>query len=54
MRLEVSERVRELDIEVRAGVHTGECQIVDGKHGGIAVSIAARVAAKADASTACP
>src|SRR6187397_1879016 len=48
--MEVSERVRHLGIEERAGVHTGECQIVDGKHAGIAVTIAARVAAKASAS----
>jgi class 3 adenylate cyclase len=48
--LEVVERVRELGIQVRAGVHTGECQIIDGKAGGIAVSIGARVAAAAGPS----
>jgi class 3 adenylate cyclase len=48
--LDVSERVRELGIEVRAGVHTGECEVIDGKIGGITVSIGARVAATAGAS----
>jgi class 3 adenylate cyclase len=48
--LEITERVRELGVEVRAGVHTGECEIVDGKHAGITVSIGARVASNAGAS----
>ena len=48
--IEVCEMVRDLGIEVRAGIHTGECQIVDGKHTGIAVSTAARVAATGHAS----
>jgi class 3 adenylate cyclase len=39
--------VRELDLEVRAGLHTGECELLDGKVAGIAVSIGARVAAQA-------
>jgi len=47
---EVTQRVRELGIEVRAGVHTGECTVVDGKIGGIGVSIGSRVAASAAAS----
>ncbi len=37
--------VRELGLEVRAGVHTGECERHDGKIAGIAVSTGARVAA---------
>jgi pimeloyl-ACP methyl ester carboxylesterase len=40
--------VRELGMEVRAGLHTGECELVDGKVGGIAVHIGARVAAQAE------
>jgi class 3 adenylate cyclase len=36
-----------LELEVRAGLHTGECELHDGKVAGIAVSIAARVAAQA-------
>jgi class 3 adenylate cyclase len=43
----VVERVRELGIELRAGLHTGECEIVDDKVAGIAVHIGARVAASA-------
>jgi pimeloyl-ACP methyl ester carboxylesterase len=43
----VTEAVRELGIEVRAGLHAGECEVVDGKVGGIAVHIGARVAANA-------
>lgn len=43
--LEVAERVRDLGIEVRAGVHTGECEVIEGKYSGLTVSIGARVAA---------
>ena len=48
--LAVTDAVRSLGLEVRCGLHTGEVQLIDGKAGGIAVSIAARVAALADAS----
>ncbi len=41
--------VRDLGVEIRAGLHTGECEVVDGKIGGIAVHIGARVAAQASA-----
>jgi len=44
----VSTAVKELGLEVRAGLHTGECELVDGKVGGIAVHIGARVAAQAE------
>ena len=44
---EVVIAVRELGLELRAGLHTGECELVDGKVGGIAVHIGARVAAEA-------
>jgi DNA-binding SARP family transcriptional activator/class 3 adenylate cyclase len=37
-------RVRGLGIEVRAGLHTGECELRNGDVGGIAVHIGARVA----------
>jgi class 3 adenylate cyclase len=40
-------KVRDLGLDVRAGLHTGECEQVDGKVGGIAVHIGARVAAEA-------
>jgi class 3 adenylate cyclase len=39
--------VRELGVDVRAGLHTGECEIADGKVAGIAVHTGARVAAVA-------
>jgi class 3 adenylate cyclase/pimeloyl-ACP methyl ester carboxylesterase len=48
--LDIAERVRELGIEIRAGIHTGECEVIDGKVGGLAVSIGARVAATAGPS----
>ena len=43
----VTEAVRELGIDVRAGLHTGECELLDDKVAGIAVSIGARVASRA-------
>lgn len=43
----VAEAVRELGLEIRAGLHTGECEVVNGKISGIAVHIGARVAAEA-------
>jgi class 3 adenylate cyclase len=48
--LEVVERVRELGIEIRVGVHTGECEVIDGKCAGLTVSIGARVASNAEPS----
>ncbi len=36
--------VRRLGIEVRAGLHTGECEVIGEKVGGLAVHIGARVA----------
>ena len=42
--------MRSLGIEVRAGVHTGECELIDGKVGGMAVNIGARVAGVAQPS----
>jgi class 3 adenylate cyclase len=44
------EQVRPLGIEIRAGVHTGEVETIDGKAGGIAVIIGARIASSAGAS----
>jgi class 3 adenylate cyclase len=43
----ISDAMRDLGLEVRAGLHTGECEIVDGKVGGIAVHIGSRVAGEA-------
>jgi len=45
----ISAAVRELGIEIRAGLHTGECERVGGKVGGIAVHTGARVMGQADA-----
>lgn len=41
--------VRELGIEVRAGIHTGEVEVVEGHVRGLALHIGARVAAQASA-----
>jgi class 3 adenylate cyclase len=43
----IRDAVADLGVELRAGVHTGECELLDGKVTGIAVSIGARVAAQA-------
>jgi class 3 adenylate cyclase len=40
----IAAAVKELGLDVRAGLHTGECEVVEGKVGGIAVHIGARVA----------
>jgi class 3 adenylate cyclase len=40
----IVDAIRALGIEVRAGVHTGECELMAGDLGGIAVHIGARVA----------
>lgn len=41
--LEIKEAARDLGIRVRAGIHTGEVQFMNGDVGGIAVHIASRV-----------
>jgi class 3 adenylate cyclase len=43
----IVEAVRALGIEVRAGLHIGECESIDGKLGGLSVAIGARVGALA-------
>jgi class 3 adenylate cyclase len=43
----IVEGVPALGLEVRAGLHTGECELLDGKVAGIAVHTGARVAAQA-------
>ena len=48
--IEIAHRVVDLGIEIRAGVHTGECELMDGQISGLTVSIGSRVAAKAGAS----
>jgi class 3 adenylate cyclase len=44
----ITESIRELGLDVRSGVHTGECEQVGDKLAGIAVHIGARVAAAAE------
>jgi class 3 adenylate cyclase len=44
---EIVERVPELGLEVRAGIHTGECERVGEKLAGLAVNVGARVSAAA-------
>jgi class 3 adenylate cyclase len=46
---EIAGRVANLGIETRAGVHIGECEVIDGKPGGLAVTIGARILATAGA-----
>jgi class 3 adenylate cyclase/pimeloyl-ACP methyl ester carboxylesterase len=46
---EIVRAVDSLGVSVRAGLHTGECEIVDGKCSGLSVSIGARVASNAGA-----
>jgi class 3 adenylate cyclase len=46
----IAEAVRVLGLEVRVGVHTGEVETIDGKVGGIAVNIGARVGGMAGPS----
>jgi class 3 adenylate cyclase/pimeloyl-ACP methyl ester carboxylesterase len=43
----IVDEVRGVGLEIRAGVHTGECEVHDGKVAGIAVSTGARVSAAA-------
>jgi class 3 adenylate cyclase len=45
----IVEAVRLLGLEIRTGLHTGECQLVDGKIAGIAVHTGARLARHANA-----
>src|SRR6266511_2470906 len=44
----IAQGVRALGIEVRAGVHTGKCQVVGARLAGIAVHIAARICGLAE------
>lgn len=47
----VRDAIADLGLELRVGVHSGECEIVGDDLAGIAVHIASRVAAKADPGT---
>jgi class 3 adenylate cyclase len=45
----IGEAVQQLEIQVRAGLHTGECELVGDDIGGMAVNIGARISALAGA-----
>jgi class 3 adenylate cyclase len=45
----IRDSVRELGVQIRVGLHTGECEVMDDKIAGIAVHIGARIAALAGA-----
>ncbi len=45
----IREDVRRLGVEIRAGLHTGECEVIGDDVGGMAVHIGARVGARAEA-----
>ncbi len=47
---EIVDAVRPLGIQVRAGLHAGECEVVEGKCTGLSVTIGARVMAHAGPS----
>lgn len=46
--LAIAQAVKQLGIDVRAGVHTGECELMGDNIGGLAVHIGARIMAKAE------
>jgi len=48
--LAISDNVQRLGIQIRAGLHTGECELMGNKVGGIAVHIGARVMAYSSAN----
>jgi pimeloyl-ACP methyl ester carboxylesterase/class 3 adenylate cyclase len=43
----IRDALHEIDVDIRAGLHTGECELLEDKVSGIAVAIGARVAARA-------
>jgi class 3 adenylate cyclase len=47
--LAIRDAVGEIGLQVRVGLHAGECEVLDGKVAGIAVAIGARVSARAAA-----
>jgi pimeloyl-ACP methyl ester carboxylesterase len=48
--LAISDNVQQLGLQVRIGLHTGECELLGDRVGGIAVHIGARVMAQSGAS----
>jgi pimeloyl-ACP methyl ester carboxylesterase len=47
--LAIRDALGEVGLQVRLGLHAGECEVLDGKVAGIAVAIGARVSARAEA-----
>jgi class 3 adenylate cyclase len=47
--LAIHQAVRDVGLQVRIGLHAGECEVLDAKVAGIAVAIGARVSARAAA-----
>jgi class 3 adenylate cyclase len=47
--LAIRDAVRDIGLQVRLGLHTGECEVLDAKVAGLAVAIGARVSARAAA-----
>jgi class 3 adenylate cyclase len=45
--ISIREELRKLGIQIRVGLHTGECELLGDDIGGVAVHIAARVEARA-------
>jgi class 3 adenylate cyclase len=45
----IHQAVDEVGLQVRIGLHAGECEVLDGQVAGIAVAIGARVSARAEA-----
>jgi class 3 adenylate cyclase len=48
--LAISDNVQQLGLQVRIGLHTGECELLGDRVGGIAVHIGARVMAQSGAN----
>ena len=49
----IADTIAQLGISLRSGIHAGEVHLKDGEISGIAVHIAARIAARADPGEAC-
>jgi class 3 adenylate cyclase/pimeloyl-ACP methyl ester carboxylesterase len=45
---EIQAEIADLGMAARAGVHTGECEVIDGKPGGLAVVVGSRISAAAE------
>jgi class 3 adenylate cyclase len=48
--LAITHEARDLGIEIRSGLHTGECELRNGDIAGLAVHVAARISSRAEPS----